>query len=86
MACTYYLKALEPKTPYELQYLVFETICMLSLKYGLFLFYGTYLWTAYYGVFFDDVAIRCNRRHVARRARRPRSVGAGARFPEMCTF
>ncbi|ELP94168.1 hypothetical protein EIN_185750 [Entamoeba invadens IP1] len=35
MACTYYLKALVPSTSYELQYLVFETICMLSLKYEL---------------------------------------------------
>ncbi|KAL7711627.1 Uncharacterized protein QTN25_005540 [Entamoeba marina] len=35
MACTYYLKALNPSTSHELQYLVFETICMLSLKYDL---------------------------------------------------
>ena len=35
MACTYYLKALVPSTSYELQYLVFETICMLSVKYDL---------------------------------------------------
>ncbi|EKE40813.1 hypothetical protein ENUP19_0257G0089 [Entamoeba nuttalli] len=35
MACTYYLKALVPSTSYELQYLVFETICMLSVKYEL---------------------------------------------------
>ena len=38
MACTYYLKALNPTTSYELQYLIFETVCMLSSKYGLLLF------------------------------------------------